>query len=250
MIIDKLNEVLNRTESHTTMHTFCAFIKAHVNEIAHMSIEEVAKECYMSKGQVSKCAKNLGFSSYIEFKDSCVDYSHSILDKPMFFSKDEDLPHNIQNFGNNISHSMIYVGEKLNYSHLSHLINDIIKSERVYLYAQGDNRSLCYILQTELSIYHISTTICDTDFTKDYDFDENSLLIILSTNGTIFNLYKRTIARIEEAPVRTWLLTCNPHVSFNKNLLVIPSYDIRCNKFAIRYIVDIIISYIHFTFKQ
>ena len=67
MIIDKLNEVLNSVESYTTMYVFCAYIKSNIHDIAHMTIEEVAKDCYTSKGQISKCAKNLGFASYLEF---------------------------------------------------------------------------------------------------------------------------------------------------------------------------------------
>lgn len=250
MIIDKLNEVLNKTDTNTTMYTFCAFIKSHVNEISHMSIEEVAKACYMSKGQVSKCVRGLGVSSYIEFKDSCVDYSHSIYDKPIFFSKENDLPRNVQKFGKYISDSIVYVGENINYSHLSSLINDILKSQKVYLYAQGDNRSLCTTLQIELSIYGISVIICDADFIKSYDFNEQSVLIILSTNGTIFNLNRRIITRVMRASVKTWLITCNDTMPFDKNVLVIPSCDIKYNKFAIRYIIDIIISSIQFVFKR
>lgn len=54
MIIDKLNEVLNSVESYTTMYVFCAYIKSNIHDIAHMTIEEVAKDCYTSKGQISK----------------------------------------------------------------------------------------------------------------------------------------------------------------------------------------------------
>ena len=44
MIIDKLNEVLNSVESYTTMYVFCAYIKSNIHDIAHMTIEEVAKD--------------------------------------------------------------------------------------------------------------------------------------------------------------------------------------------------------------
>ena len=52
MIIDKLNEVLNSVESYTTMYVFCAYIKSNIHDIAHMTIEEVAKDCYTSKGKM------------------------------------------------------------------------------------------------------------------------------------------------------------------------------------------------------
>ena len=45
-------------------------------------------------------------------------------------------------FAQSMSKTITYVGEKINYSHLNRLINDILRSKKVYLYAQGDNRSL------------------------------------------------------------------------------------------------------------
>lgn len=112
MIIDKLNDVLNTVDPNTTMYVFCSYIKANIHDIHYKSIEEVAKDCYASKGQISKCAKNLGFTSYIEFKDSCVDYSNSLFSKPVFFSNDLDLPKNTHIFSIYLSKTIINVEKK------------------------------------------------------------------------------------------------------------------------------------------
>lgn len=241
MIIDNLNEILNSTDTHTTMYVFCAYIKKHMFEISHMSIDQIAKECYISKGQISKCARKLGYSSYIEFKDACVDYSHSILDRPLFFMKEKNLIQNTQNFSKNISCTIEFVSQNINYSCLKQLINDLMESSKIYLYAQGDNRSLCNVIQVELSLY-MSIVICDADFIKDYQFKDDEILLILSTNATIFRLNRRIITRIMNAPIKTWLLTCKNDMEFSKNILIVPSYNERYNKFAIRYIVDILIA--------
>ncbi len=242
MIIDKLNEVLNSVDTHTTMYVFCYYVKSHMNEVSHMTIDEIAQNCYTSKGQISKCAKHLGFHSYLEFKDACIDYSQSYRDKPIFFRQDYDLPHNSKQFANGISQAITHVSKNINYSSLNRLINDIFQSQKVYLYAQGDNRSLCNVIQVELSALRIPVIICDTDFVKDYHFEKGHLLIILSTNGTIFQLNKRIISRLLKADVKTWLITCNSLMDFSKNKLTVPSYDLKYNKFAIRYIVDILIA--------
>lgn len=250
MIIDKLNEILNAADISTTMYVFCAYIKSHIHEIPYMSIEEVARNCYASKGQISKCAKNLGFSSYIAFKDACIDYSRSLFVKPVFFLRDLDLPQNTQLFSNYLSRTIINVEQHLNYSDLSHLINDILKNKTVYLYAQGDNRSLCNVIQVELSALYIPVVICDTDFIKEYNFTKSNLLIILSTNGTIFYLDRKIISRVVKANVETWLITCNKNTRFSKNVLVVPSDKQKYNKYAIRHIVDIIIASIQLLAKE
>ena len=54
MMVDKLNDVLNHVETYTTMYVFCSYTKSHIHDIADMTIEEVAKACHTSKGQISK----------------------------------------------------------------------------------------------------------------------------------------------------------------------------------------------------
>lgn len=246
MMVDKLNDVLNHVETYTTMYVFCSYTKSHIHDIADMTIEEVAKACHTSKGQISKCAKNLGFTSYLEFKDACIDYIHSFQDKQSFFSKECDLPQNTKMFAQSMSKTITYVGEKINYSHLNRLINDILRSKKVYLYAQGDNRSLCNVIQVELSTLYIPVVICDADFIKSYQFKEEHLLIILSTNGTIFQLNKRIISRLVHAEVNTWLITCNCDIEFSKNKLIVPSCKAKYNKYAIRHVIDIVIAAMRF----
>lgn len=145
-----------------------------------------------------------------------------------------------------MSKTITYVGEKINYSHLNRLINDILRSKKVYLYAQGDNRSLCNVIQVELSTLYIPVVICDADFIKSYQFKEEHLLIILSTNGTIFQLNKRIISRLVHAEVNTWLITCNCDIEFSKNKLIVPSCKAKYNKYAIRHVIDIVIAAMRF----
>ena len=213
MMVDKLNDVLNHVETYTTMYVFCSYTKSHIHDIADMTIEEVAKACQ---------------------------------DKPSFFSKECDLPQNTKMFAQSMSKTITYVGEKINYSHLNRLINDILRSKKVYLYAQGDNRSLCNVIQVELSTLYIPVVICDADFIKSYQFKEEHLLIILSTNGTIFQLNKRIISRLVHAEVNTWLITCNCDIEFSKNKLIVPSCKAKYNKYAIRHVIDIVIAAMRF----
>lgn len=74
--------------------------------------------------------------------------------------------------------------------------------------------------------------------------------MILSTNGTIFQLNKRIISRLVNADVKTWLVTCNHNIEFPKYTLIVPSYEDKYNKFAIRHIVDIIIASIRLIQQQ
>lgn len=164
MLVDKINEFLNKYAPTSSMYVFCAYIKSNIHIINHLTIEDVAKKCYTSKGQISKCVKNLGYNSYLEFRDACLDYSKQINEKTTIFSKENDLPHNIKLFSTNIIKMIDYISTNLNNSLLNKLVNDILQSNVIYLYAQGDNRILCNYIQTKFSSLFIPVVICDIDF--------------------------------------------------------------------------------------
>ena len=119
MLVDKINEFLNKYAPTSSMYIFCAYIKSNIHIINHLTIEDVAKKCYTSKGQISKCVKNLGYNSYLEFRDACLDYSKQINEKTTIFSKENDLPHNIKLFSTNIIKMIDYISTNLNNSLLN-----------------------------------------------------------------------------------------------------------------------------------
>ena len=208
MLVDKINEFLNKYAPTSSMYIFCAYIKSNIHIINHLTIEDVAKKCYTSKGQISKCVKNLGYTNIIKMID--------------------------------------YISTNLNNSLLNKLVNDILQSNVIYLYAQGDNRILCNYIQTKFSSLFIPVVICDIDFENTY-FSQGKLLIVISTNGTIFRLDKKLISKIKKLNIKTWLITCNDDISINffDEKLFVPSLENKYNEYSIKYIIDIILASVH-----
>ena len=246
MLVDKINEFLNKYAPTSSMYVFCAYIKSNIHIINRLTIEDVAKKCYTSKGQISKCVKNLGYNSYLEFRDACLDYSKQINEKTTIFSKENDLPDNIKLFSTNIIKMIDYISTNLNNSLLNKLVNDILQSNVIYLYAQGDNRIICNYIQTKFSSLFIPVVICDIDFENTY-FSQGKLLIVISTNGTIFRLDKKLISKIKKLNIKTWLITCNDDISINffDEKLIVPSLENKYNEYSIKYIIDIILASVH-----
>lgn len=242
MIIDKLNDVLNSNNHQNTTYSISLYVKKHIYEIYQMTIEEVASQSFVSKGQMSKYVKSLGFNSYGEFKTACLDYCESLTRRNVLFSKELSLIENSFSFTNNISEAVKFVAQNIDYSILEHIINDISRSQRLYIYAQGDARSLCNLIQIEFSTFYKEVLICDVDFLKEYKFKEDDLLIILSVNGQSFYYDQRIMRRIGNANVKMWLITCHQNIVFSKNILTIPSNNPMYNEYALRHILDIIIA--------
>lgn len=243
MIVDKLNDILNTNNHDTTSYIISKFIKNNITMIHTMTIDEVAKGCYVSKGQISKYVKNLEFETYGEFKSACLEYYDSIKRKDTILSSQNNVIENSKEFTLEINKSLQFLVKEINYSILNIFINEIKESPKIYIYAQGDARSLCHLFQSGCGGFDKEVIICDADFIKEIVFEESDILIIISTNGQSFYYdQRRIIKRLKEANVRKWIITCDKNIEFSSEKLIIPSYNKKYNEFALRHILDIVIA--------
>jgi DNA-binding MurR/RpiR family transcriptional regulator len=242
LIIDKLNDVLNSNDHQSTTYIISLYVKKHIHQIYQMTIKEVASQSFVSKGQISKYVKSLGFNSYGEFKTACLDYCESLTRRNVLFSEELSLVENSFLFTSNVRKIVEFASQNIDYSILEYIINDISRSKRLYIYAQGDARSLCNLIQIEFSTFYKEVFICDVDFLKEYNFKKEDLLIILSVNGQSFYYDQRIMRRIGNSNVDMWLITCHQNIDFPKNILTIPSNNQMYNEYALRHILDIIIA--------
>lgn len=241
MIIDKMNDILNSNSTNTTLGELCSYIKANIHRIPKLSIDDIAKECFISKGQISKCIRKLDYENYEEFRNECMQYLDSLTKRKKFINPQDSFATNVMHFTKTMINNIQYTINHINLNLLHNLMQDIKKANKVYLYAHGDARSLCYNIQRELQIYDIQTIICDVDFNKDYLFFKNDLLIVLSTNGYSFHYNKRIIKRIREANVDKWLMTCNKNITLCQNQIVIPLLEEKYSEYIMKYIIDILL---------
>lgn len=236
-----MNDILNSHSSNTTLIALCSYIKVNVHRIPHLSIEDISKESSISKGQVSKCIRKLDYENYEDFKNACIQYLDLITKRKSFMNPHYSFETNVMYFTKNIIKNFQYTVEHINLELIQQLVQDIKNANKVYLYAHGDVRSVCYNIQRELQIYDIQTIICDADFNKDYHFLDDDILIVLSTNGYSFHYNKRVINRIQKSIVNKWLITCNKNISLCQNQIIIPTLDEKFSEYIMKYIIDILL---------
>lgn len=241
MIIDKVNDILNSHSSNTTLIELCSYIKKNIHRIPQLTIDDISKESLISKGQVSKCIRRLDYENYEEFKNACIEYLDLITKRKSFKNPHQTFETNVMYFTKDIIKNIQYTINHIDLKLIQKLMEDIKNANKVYLYAHGDVRSVCYNMQRELQIYDIQTIICDSDFNKDYRFLDNDILIVLSTNGNSFHYNKRIIKRIRESNVDQWLITCNKHITLCQNQVIIPLLDEKYSEYIIKYIIDILL---------
>ncbi len=245
MIIDKLNDILNANDHETTAYIISAFMKSNILKMRNMTVDEAAKACFVSKGQISKYVRSLGFSHWTEFKEECIEYCQSRRERYNFFSPDKTLQENSQWFLDELISSMRHAQKRLDYARFEKLVQDIQNSENIYLYARGNARTLCSFMQVEFSTFFKNVLICDADFGKGYHFGKKDLLIFLSVNGNSFTYAKKNIARLEQADVQKWLITCQKTLKFSGSRLIIPSDNQIYNEYTMKYVIDLLVAELH-----
>ena len=120
------------------------------------------------------------------------------------------------------------------------MIRKIQNAHHVYLYARGDARSYCYQLLRELNIKHISCTLCDGNFKKDYVYQKDDLLLIISTNGNLFTFDQRIVKRLKKAKIFKFLITCQEINDFDQTFRI-QTHNALYNEYSMRHVLDLVL---------
>ena len=163
MIDSKLNDILNSHDCDDSAYVISDYIKRNLSRIPVLSISEVAGACFVSKGQISKFVKRLGYESYSDFKDSCMEYLEAQEQKKPVFDAIPDLKKNVMGFTEQYTKLLRHIESAIDYRVLKKLIKDMEGHREIHLFAQGEARSICQILQIELGNLAIPIGINNTD---------------------------------------------------------------------------------------
>ena len=97
-------------------------------------------------------------------------------------------------------------------------------------------------MQIEMGNIGIPILINNSDFSRNFSYFKDYLILIISINGKSFEFNKSVIKKILKLSNETWLITCNPCVPFSKNKMIVPAGNRQLNEFAVRFVIDILIA--------
>ena len=98
MIGDRINDILNSQVESSSLSALCLFLKDNIKMIPQLTIQDIAKACHISKGQVSKCIKMLDYKNYEEFRFACLQQIDSLTRHKQFFDDTQSEKENINAF--------------------------------------------------------------------------------------------------------------------------------------------------------
>lgn len=125
MIINKLNDIINNSQTSDPRYMISSFIKQNILIINSLTIREVADGSHVSKAMVSKFVKELGYDNFAELKESCSMYVGSLGLKDRYFQLDSDFRSNSSDLVVRMNNLLTNTVHQINYNDLDMLVEDI-----------------------------------------------------------------------------------------------------------------------------
>ena len=240
MLLDKLNDMIHGNEENNTMVILCRYVKEHIVEIPEMTLEDLSEKTFISRGQISKSVRKLGYDNYNDFRDACRSVIHSLSRKRILIDKDVPLETAAEKVLEDSYDSIRYMLSHVSSMQYNKLLESLKTAETVYLFGRGDAHLDCYILESGMHKAGIACVLCDAEFRNVYAMKEHDVLLFVSVNGDTFHYDARLVTNLEKSKADKWLVTCNPSLSFQGRQLVLPVKDTKYNVFVMRFFADLL----------
>ena len=172
MITNKINTLLNNSQQNDLDYTICKYVKLNLKAVSSMSIEELAKQTYVSKAKISKFIKKIGYDNYIAFKDDCL--LELEIRKQVNNSQHHLTKNHLHDSFKWIENNLLEVKQ----NQIDNFIKYIKDAKCIYLYGVAYSHLLCKYLQYEGDLFQKDILVLDENEAT-IELKENDLLLII-----------------------------------------------------------------------
>lgn len=151
-------------------------ISEHLDDVATMTITNLAKLCSVSPSKITKYAKKLGFNGYKEFQHQLKIDRNKSADKGSTFDYQRD--------------KILQFFDSFSISKLEELKTLILNSEKTYLFGRGPSLKVCEYYEPRLRVATNKNIVAnydeylfDLDMKDRRDSNEQKLMIVLTVSG-------------------------------------------------------------------
>ena len=196
MITNKINNILNNSLKNELDRSICNYIKLHLKEVSSMSIEELARETYVSKAKISNFIKNLGYDNYIAFKDDC------LLELEIRKQATVSKYYSLDSF-KNIERNLSMIDTK----QIDAFVQAIKEANHIYLYGIAYSHLLCQYIQYEGDLFQKDILVLDENESSLILKDEDLLIVVGIEEDAISKHSSRYLRKLLRNQGKKYLLS-------------------------------------------
>ncbi len=248
MINEKLKLYREGIEQGGTQDQIIEYVLTHLAGVGDMTADELAAACDVSKSTLINFIHELGFDGITSFRQACreeADEEEEVYSiDGSLFNRTLSLAQNIDRMTAKKVENIEFCSSRLGQDQMRRVANDVIRSKRVYIFAQGGTRPLAHLVSTMMKNYGKEVVITDANLEQDYNPGKDDLFIFLSIIGQSFKVHPELMDKIERYITNKWLITCNQDIDFQGHRWVIPVKEREFSEFVIRHALDLLFAFI------
>lgn len=140
-LLEKMNQATSFSESEQNVVTY---LLEHMNDVEHLTLEQLAKKTYTSNATIIRTCRKLGFKGYKQFKIQFVRESESakyLVDSVDFsipFGGMEDGQAIINKISNLYRESIDLCLQRIDSNVISEIAKVMVQARRIFIFAEGD----------------------------------------------------------------------------------------------------------------
>lgn len=216
-VLSILLRYVNGQYKKDTNYDIALALLTHYSEIPKKTINEISDLCYVSPASISRFVKLIGFHSFQEFKNACLntlDISKTDYSPKVIKANKNDVKEILQHYTNRVISNIQFSYDHLDFEQLDRICSYIHDSNDVLILGLEFSTLLAQHVQNRFALMnkYISVAISNEEQLESaHALKEGSTVIILSVEGGYFYRHNEVIQILLEKKVKLVVLTMNEH---------------------------------------
>ena len=219
-IRQSLVSIINSEDTDSTYYRIAKYLLQNNYVTNHVSIDDVAQNCYCAKSTVSRFCRQIGYENYYELNQDLYESTKKSQDKYHRYLA-YDFQSSKEIFLGNLIHAIELVKESVRENDVNSFITYLHQFEEIGIFGNSQSQAMAQMFQNDMCLSRkIITASSLPEHQKQFISQSNNqtLIIILSISGEYFRQFIQVQHTNHNKP-KMLLVTCNP------NMLNSPYYD-------------------------
>lgn len=211
-IRSSLVSILNNEDMNSTYYKIAKYLLQNNYISNHVTMDDVAKNCFCAKSTVSRFCRQIGYENYYELNLDLYNSTRLSQDKyNRYFEYDFDTTKEI--FLGNMLNLIEMMYKSICENDIHNFVADLLNYEEVAIFGNSQSQAMAQTFQNDMCLSRkIITASQLPEHQKQYiiNANENHLIIIISFSGEYFRSFINDHVFNKKSKPKIVLITCNP----------------------------------------
>ncbi|WP_086315405.1 hypothetical protein A5821_002890 [Enterococcus sp. 7F3_DIV0205] len=242
---------LNTNKRDATYSRIIIYLFTHLHEIRTLTITEIAERCFVSPATLTRFCRHFGIATFASLRESLVSLGTMKKHSGLRMKEQEltDLKNDPKTYLDSYAAEIITavndVLQTIDIKQVDQILADIHRAEEVVLIGYSATLELAKDLQTSFLLSQKLIFVGETEETQQAfveDLSEKSIVIVISSYGSLLNRSSELMRMISDSPAKSILLTQHTQNTltnqFDLSINVTTTNYVRIGNYPLTFFLD------------